>query len=142
MASDGSSALRFGFSVANTGVTYAQAGSYQRALTNAQVTVDGASCVLKDFGAVVTNKSGSSLTLEDVDGGYVRKVSAEKLYAVEEGSASFTVLVTSIPSTHLATEVYARSYVVYTVTSSDGTVRDLVLYGDIVHGNAAALLAG
>lgn len=142
VASDGSSALRFGFSVANTGVTYAQEGSYQRALTNAQVTVDGAACVLKDFGAVVTNKSGSTLTLEDVDGGYVRKVSAEKLYAVEEGSASFTVLVTSIPSTHLATEVYARSYVVYTITSSDGTVRDLVLYGDIVHGNAAALLAG
>ncbi len=140
VAADGSSALRFKFTMTCTGVDYADpthtAGSYERLLTDARISVSGKEYTLVDFGAIVSNESGDNLTLGSVNDRKTRNVPALNLYSVgEDGTVSYTVRVVRVPSAHFDTVLYARSY----ATVSDG-INEWTLYGDTVESCVRAVL--
>lgn len=141
VAADGSSALRFKFTMTCTGVSYADpthtAGSYERLLTDARISVSGKEYTLVDFGAIVSNESGDNLTLGSVNDLKTRNVPALNLYSVgEDGTVSYTVRVVRVPSAHFDTVLYARAY----ATVSDGE-STWTLYGETVESCIQALLS-
>ena len=127
-------ALRFAFDVTGAGIVYADAdptvnGNYARDLTNARIRVDGEWHTLVDMGVVLTNRSsfGDTLTREDVDNYYTLDVTAQNLFAVEDGSATFTAVVMRIPAGKADVTIYAVPYVEYETAA--GTA---VLYGTMI----------
>ena len=127
-------ALRFAFDVTGAGIVYADAdptvnGNYARDLTNARIRVDGEWHTLVDMGAVLTNRNsfGDTLTREDVDNYYTLDVTAQNLFAVEDGSATFTAVVMRIPAGKADVTIYAVPYVEYETAA--GTA---VLYGTMI----------
>lgn len=134
-------ALRFSFDLLNSGVAYADDthadANYTRDLTNAYVEVEGVSYKLKDFGAVVSvnNNYGDALTMEDVDNGMTKAVSAVNLYEVAEGVTTYTAVVVGIPAAHAESIIYAAPYVVYETDEGDVT-----LYGDVIDRSVSGVL--
>ena len=127
-------ALRFAFDVTGAGIVYADAdptvnGNYARDLTNARIRVDGEWHTLVDMGVVLTNRSsfGDTLTREDVNNDYTLDVTAQNLFAVEDGSATFTAVVMRIPAGKADVTIYAVPYVEYETAA--GTA---VLYGTMI----------
>ena len=128
---DGANDLRFGFDLIADGVAYADAnpaasGNYARDLSAATVNVEGKAYALKDFGAVVSVNADSELVVNAEDE-LVKTVSATNLYAVAEGKATYTAVVTGIPEAYTDTAIYARPYFIY----NDGE-KDVVVYGDVI----------
>ena len=135
-------ALRFGFDVAGTGITYASADpaqdhNYARNLDKAYITVNGEKCKLLDMGAIVSNTAnfGEELTKDDVDGTHILNVVAQNLYAVEEKTVRFTALIVKIPAGKESVTLYAAPYVEY--ESAAGTK---ILYGETVSRSVSDLL--
>ena len=127
-------ALRFAFDVTGAGIVYADAdptvnGNYARDLTNARIRVDGEWHTLVDMGVVLTNRNsfGDTLTREDVDNYCTLDVTAQNLFAVEDGSATFTAVVMRIPAGKADVTIYAVPYVEYETAA--GTA---VLYGTMI----------
>ena len=126
-------ALRFGFTLDATGINYANAdpaanGDYSRKLDeNSKVVVNGETYTVKDFGAVLSLKNNSALTLDSVDNNKTIKIVAEKLYAVEADAVTYTTIVNNVPVDKADMLIYARSYVTYT----DGE-QDITIYGDTI----------
>ena len=141
VAEDGSSALRFGFTLSCDGVTYEDAthggGNYRRDMSAARMTVSGTEYTLVDFGAIVSIQTGDNLTLATVDNHKTKLVPAVNLYRVgEDGTVSYTAKIIEIPDTQFGRTVYARAY----VTLSDGE-NQWTLYGDTVEGCVQELLS-
>lgn len=141
VAEDGSSALRFGFTLTCDGVTYEDethgGGNYRRDMSAARMTVSGTEYTLVDFGAIVSIQTGDNLTLATVDNHKTKLVPAVNLYQVgEDGTVSYTAKIIEIPDTQFGRTVYARAY----VTLSDGE-NQWTLYGDTVEGCVQELLS-
>ena len=136
-------ALRFGFDVAGTGITYAsadpaQAHNYARNLDKAYITVNGEKCKLLDMGAIVSNTAnfGEELTKDDVDDKHILNVIAQNLYAVEKKTVRFTAVIAKIPAGKESVTLYAAPYVEY--ESAAGTK---ILYGETVSRSVSDLLS-
>ena len=141
-AADGSSALRFKFTLTCAGVSYADAthadGNYQRNPLDgsSKVTASGKEYTLVDFGAIVSNKTGDNLTLGSVDKKWILQVPARNLYDVGDGTVTYTARVMGVPSNRFDRILYARAY----ATVSDGE-STWTLYGETVESCIQALLS-
>lgn len=135
----GNTALRFGFDLTCSGVSYADPdhadNNYTRKLDNAKVTFYGKEYELVDFGAVLTRDANANMTKEgaEADPNMVKWVPANNLYEVyENGTIRYTAVVTNVPENYLNTQIYARTYVTY----RDGN-NEVTLYGDVFSRSVA-----
>ncbi len=131
--------LRFRYSMPGTsGVKYLHgnpqtANDYTRDITNAMVEVNGKQYTLVEFGAIVSIKSGETMTLDALND-YTKDVPAKRLYDIADGTVTYTAVVTGIPAANKETPIYSRSY----MTLSDGTTT-FTLYGSIANYSVSAI---
>ena len=117
--------LRFGFTL--TDIEGVQVDGYLRDITNATITLNGNTYKLVDFGAILCNQAGQTMTFDGL-GKRTIQVVAEKIFAYnyDAGEVSFACGIKNIPSSQKDTTIYARSYLTY----SDGT-NVFTVYGAI-----------
>ena len=123
--------LRFGFTLA--GINNVEVDGYLRDITNATITLNGKEYKVVDFGAVISNKTGYALTLDDVNNRTI-KVVAEKVFEYGDNYdntgapyVSFACGIKNIPSSQKNALIYGRSYLIF----SDG-VNEITIYGDVI----------
>jgi len=118
-------ALRYGFDLACTGVT--KAADHSRVIAdNATVTLDGKSYKLVDFGALLSTTEEADLSMNSAYNIY--GIRAYNLYNVENGVVTYTVGVSNMSLVQPDKMLYARAYVTYELT--DGT--QMTAYGEKV----------
>lgn len=134
--------LRFGFTIANQGIDYANPlnadgtrTSYARGdLSQATVLVDGTPCKVLDMGVLISVHEDK--VLAGIDGG-ATKVGANNLFEVQNGVATFTAVLVKIPETRTGTTVYACPYVQY--ETEEGV--SAYLYGTVLSDSYDSALA-
>lgn len=133
--------LRFGFTIANQGIDYANPlnedgtrTNYARGdLSQATVLVDGTPHRVLDMGVLISVHEDA--VLAGINGG-ATKVEAKSLFEVQSGVATFTAVLVKIPENHRDTTVYACPYVQY--ETEDGSA---YLYGTVLSDSYASALA-
>lgn len=133
--------LRFGFTIANQGIDYANPlnedgtrTNYARGdLSQATVLVDGTQHRVLDMGVLISVHEDA--VLAGIGGG-ATKVEAKSLFEVQSGVATFTAVLVKIPENHRETPVYACPYVQY--ETEDGSA---YLYGTVLSDSYASALA-
>ncbi len=120
--------LRFGFTVANQGIDYVDPlneigtrTNYAGDLSQATVLVDGTAHRVLDMGVLVSVEEQAVLDRTAV------AVKAKKLFAVQNGVATFTAVIVDIPENCLDTTIYACSFVEY--ETEEGSA---ILYGAVL----------
>lgn len=129
--------LRFGFTIANSGIDYAAAVEEGTArtdftgdLSQATVMVDGTARRVLDLGVLV------SLQEQEVLERTAEAVKAKNLFDVQNGVATFTAVAVEIPESRLDTQIYACPFVEY--ATENGTA---FLYGAVLADSYSAALA-
>ncbi len=129
--------LRFGFTIANQGIDYAdplnESGTrtnYAGDLSQATVLVDGTAHRVLDMGVLVSIEEQAVLDRTAV------AVKAKKLFAVQNGVATFTAVIVDIPENRLDTTIYACSFVEY--ETEEGSA---FLYGAVLSDSYNGALA-
>ena len=129
--------LRFGFTVANSGIVYAAAAEEGAArtdftgdLSQASVLVNGTAHRILHMGVLVSAQE------QEVQERTAKTVEAKNLFDVQSGVATFTAVIIRIPERHLDTVVYACPFVEY--ETEDGSA---FLYGTVLSDSYNAALA-
>ena len=121
--------LAFKFNLAADGI--AAVNGNVADLTNATVTLNGATYKLVEFGALLSNDTaigtdGDAFSLDNLSGRTI-KVTAKYLMELEEDSATYAVRVINIPAEQADTTVYARAYYIY----EDANGEQVIVYDEI-----------